>query len=217
MDPSWVFVGAVFVGLAALMVVKVAGPSLSEPTELDDDGVVCVRNDVLELVQADPEALARGRGVADPNAYALARVIRSEVGGAPLIAQIGVAWTVLNHARDVGRSVLAVVTRATNKAGDAVGDGFFGTQGGSGGTRYVSSSQDPTDDDLAIAAGAIAGDPADPTGGAVNFDSPASYGVQAGTAAAGADDFAQNRQAEGKELVTLPGVSASTIRFWRPA
>jgi hypothetical protein len=149
--------------------------------------------------------------------YALARVIRSEVGGAAWIAQVGVAWTVRNHAGDVGRSVLAVVTRASFKSGaDAVGDGFFGRQGGTGGYRYVASSQDPTDDDVATAAGVLSGDTDDPTGGAVNFDSPASYGGQAGTDASGADAFAAARAAEGKELVPLPGVSTSTIRFWRP-
>lgn len=216
---AWLFVGLVFASLAGLSTWNAIGPTLAEPTELDEDGVVCVRNDQLELVQANPAALARGRGVADVNAYALARVIRSEVGSLPWIAQVGVAWTVLNHARDAGRSVLAVVTRATLKSGDAVGDGFFGRQGSpTGGYRYVASSQDPTDDDLATAAGVLSGDIADWTGGAVNFDSPASYGAQEGTDESGADDFATNRTNEGKVEVPNPaGVSSNQIRFWRYA
>lgn len=207
----------VLLGLAALSTVKAVGAKLAEPTQIDDDGVVCVANDAGELVQADPEALARGAGM-DANAYAAARVIESEAGGQPFIAQVGVCWTIVNHARAQGRSVLAVVTRATLHKGkdDGVGDGFFGRQGSpTGGYRYVASSRDTTQDARDIATAVLAGDIADPTGGALNFDAPGAYGIQDGTTAAGADAFAAARQAEGKELFQLAGAPA--IRFWRPA
>jgi hypothetical protein len=211
--------GVVILGLAALTTSKVVGPSVSYPTELDDDGVVCTRNDAGELEAADPEALARGLGVA-PEVEALARVMASEAGELPWIAQLGVAWTVVNHARAVGRSVLAVVVRAALNHGkdDGTGDGYFGRQGNPrGGYRYVASSRDATQDQRDTAKAVLAGDVADPTSGAVNFDSPRSYGAQAGTDASGADTFAENRLAEGKEQVPLPGVSSNAIRFWRPA
>lgn len=215
MGPEVAFFGLVILGLAAASVFQAVGPTLAEPTEIDDDGVVCVRNELGELVQADPAALARGARM-DPNAYAAARVIESEAGGQPWIGQVGVCWTLVNHARDVGRSVLGVVTRATLKSGDAVGDGFFGRQGNPrGGYRYVASSQDPSDDAKQTAAAVLAGQIDDPTGGAVNFDAPGAYGAQEGTDAGGADTFAENRRAEGKEPFELPGVGA--IRFWRPA
>jgi hypothetical protein len=216
LSPEYVLAGVVGAALAAATIFQAVGPTLLEPTELDDDGVACTEVDG-ELVPADPAELARGMGV-DPSTLALARVLVSEAGNLPWIGQIGVGWTVVNHARAVGRSVLDVVTAASFKSGaDAPGDGYFGRQGGTGGYRYVASSQSSTDDSRATAAGILAGDVADPTGGALNFDSPGSYGVQAGTEEGGGDTFAANREAEGKEKVLLPGIPESQLRFWRPA
>jgi hypothetical protein len=212
-----------FAGVVAAVVVVtfVATPSgiLIEPTTINDAGVVCKTSDAGELVPADPLELAAGAGM-DPSAYALARVLESEASNLPWIAQIGIGWTVVNHARSKGRSVLSVVTRATLQRGavDGAGDGFFGRQGNRvGGYRYVASSKDSTADSRATATAILAGEIDDPTGGALNFDSPQSYGVQEGTDVSGADEFAANRESEGKRLLVLPGTNENRIRFWVPA
>jgi hypothetical protein len=220
MTPEVVFAGVVFAALAAATIFQTVGPELLEPTTLDTEGVACTEVDG-ELVPADPAQLARGAHL-DPNVLALARVLVSEAGDLPEIAQTGVGWTVVNHARKSGRSVLSVITAAKIKSGDThvdgTGAGYFGSQGNPvGGYRYVASSRNSTDDSRALAAAIYAGDVEDPTGGALNFDSPNSYGAQAGTTAAGADAFAAKREAEGKTKVVLEGTSESQIRFWVPA
>lgn len=220
MSPEYIFAGVVGVFLVGAVVFNTATASdpIAEPTEINDEGVCCTSVDGV-LVPADPEGLARGRGVS-PDVYALARVIESEASGLPWIGQVGVAWVVRNVAAKKGRTILRTVTRATLEHGktDGTGDGFFGRQGDSiGGYRFVASSKDPPDDVIETATAVASGDVDDPTGGALNFDSPQSYGKQAGTSADGADAFATSREGEGKELVTLPGVSESRLRFWRPA
>jgi hypothetical protein len=213
---------AVFLALAVAAVVMSPGDPLTEPTLLSDDGTACTINDG-ELQPADPRALAKGMGMdADGNAYALARVIESEAGTLGRADQIGVAWTVINHARESGHSVVDLVTRAKVKDtdGDRVdgaGAGYFGSQGNPiGGYRYVSTAQDSSDGSRALAQACFSGDIEDNTGGAVNFDAPGAYGAQEGTEAGGADTFAANRQKEGKEQVDVPG-SSGRVRFWRYA
>jgi len=216
--PEYVFFGVTVAALALMAFVQSPAAALLEPTQLNADGVCCTERDG-ELVPADPLELAAGAGM-DASAYALARVIASEARDLPWIAQIGIAWTTLNHARKSGRSVLQVVTRATLHRGtvDGAGDGYFGRQGNpTGGYRYVASSQDTTPDIRTTAAAVYGGDIDDPTGGALNFDSPASYGVQAGTEEGGAAEFADNRESEGKRLLILPGTNGNRIRFWVPA
>ena len=216
MDPRLILAGAVGLLLLSAAVVRtvVSGPAIAEPTELDAAGVVCVQDDAGNLQPADPEALARGMGM-EPNAYALSRVMVSEVGGLPELALQGVAWTVQNHARDVGKSVLAVVTRATLNSGkdDGAGDGYFGKQGDfQGGYRYVSSAQDSTEQSRTIALGVTSGDIDDPTDGAVNFDGPDAYSDPAKR-----EEYEANRAKEGKVAFALPGVDINKVRFWRVA
>lgn len=189
---------------------------LSEPTSLLDDGTVTVDGET----PADPQALAAGQGQ-DTNVYALARALHSEQAGGPRIAREGVAWAIVNEARHVGRSVLSLVTRAgrVNKSTNIwvphpTGNGFFGEQAQG---RYCATSRDADVEAYEIAAGVLGGDIDDPTGGARQFDSPNAFGKQAGTTSEGAEATAARRIAAGNELVTLPGVPESELRFWRPA
>lgn len=213
---------AVFAALGLATILLSPGEPLTEPTLLSDDGTVCVIKDG-ELQAADPRALAKGMGMdGDGNAYALARVIPSEAGGLSRADQIGVCWTVINHAREAGLSVLDLVTRAKVKDSDGdrvdgAGAGYFGKQGDpAGGYRYVSTAQDSTDDSRELAAACLAGDVEDNTDGAVNFDAPGAYGVQDGTDEGGADTFAANRAKEGKVQAAVAG-SSGRVRFWRYA
>lgn len=191
---------------------------LREPTSLLDDGTVTVDGST----PADPLGLAAGRGV-DPSVYALARTLHSEQAGGPRIAREGIAWAIVNEARHVGKTVLALVTRAgrSPKLPDGTrgpwvphptGNGHFGRQNQG---RYAATSRDADDEAYEIAAGVLGGDIEDPTGGARQFDDVAAFGAQAGTTAADADKVAADRIAAGNELVQLPG--APSLRFWRPA
>lgn len=179
--------GAIGVGLLAAV-----GTFISRRTITTVDGSV---------VPADIQGLADAAGY-DVAVYALARVGASEAGGQKKIAKAGVMWVVMNEATRRGSDVLRVILGSASS---------FGAQG-TGGRGFVSSSHDPQTIDLVTAAGVVDGSIDDPTGGAVNFDSPRAYSDPSR-----ADTFAANRQSEGKELVTLEGVPESTFRFWRPA
>lgn len=182
--------GAIGVGLLAAV-----GTFISRRTATTVDGSV---------VPADVQGLADAAGY-DVATYALARVGASEAGGQKKIAKAAVMWVVMNEANRRGVNVLDVIL------GDA---SSFGPQG-VGGRHFVSSSHDPQTIDLVTAQGVGDGSIDDPTGGALNFDSPRAYPDYPDTTKA--DTFASNRQGEGKELVTLEGVPATTFRFWRPA
>jgi hypothetical protein len=209
-------------GAVAWSIVSAAEP-IYGPTSLLDDGTVTANGEG----PADPEGLAAGAGV-EVNRYALARALHSEQAGGPRIARVGVAWAIVNEARAVGRSVLSLVTRAGRRpkyvgvdgavtygawTPHPTGNGFFGKQSQG---RYCATSRDPNADDFEVADDVLSGRVDDPTGGARQFDSPDAFGVQEGTTAEGADETAARRIAAGNELVLLPGVPESTLRFWRP-
>lgn len=166
-----------------------------------------------DVVPADVQALADRDGVS-ADVYALARVAASEAGGQKRVAKAGVCWVVMNEAARRGASPLVVVLGAASS---------FGHQG-DGGRGFVASVRDPQTVDLEVAGGVYNRSIADPTDGAVNFDSPHAYRDQVGddgevvlTAAERVEAFAANRAKEGKELVTLEGVPEATFRFWRRA
>jgi len=154
-----------------------------------------------DVMPSDPQQNADDSGADSLDHEALARVSASEAGGQKLIAKAGVCWVVLNVANRTNRSVADVVLGSATS---------FGKQG-TGGRSFVSSAKDPAPVDLDIASGVLGGTVLDPTGGAVNFDSPGAYDDPSR-----ADLFAANRAKEGKALVLLDGVSERTFRFWRP-
>jgi hypothetical protein len=186
------------------------GNDYQQPTMLNSDGTVTTDG----INPAPPDALARGIGV-EPNRYAMARAIVSEVGNLPLAAQVGVGWAIRNMAAHQGVSILRLVTRAQYKdsSGNIVvvdgADGFFGQQSQH---RYCSSAQDADDNALDIADQVISGSIDDPTDGARQWDSPSAF-----SSSGAADKTAASRIAAGNVEVDLPGVSPSQLRFWRPA
>jgi hypothetical protein len=186
------------------------GNPYQQPTMLNGDGTVTTDG----INPAPPASLAAGLGV-EINRYALARVIVSEVGNLPLAAQVGVAWVVRNQASHRGQSIVHLVTRAAVKDSSgnfqavAGADGFFGKQAQH---RYCSTSQDADQNALDIADQVISGAIDDPTGGALQWDSPNAF-----SSSGAADATAAARIAAGNVEVDLPGVSSDSLRFWRPA
>jgi hypothetical protein len=103
---------------------------------------------------------------------ALARVIRSEVGNGTPEQRVHVAWATRNLARSRNQSIAQMACMPCGPQGLG---------------RPVSTRQDATDDDRALARAVLAAPPLiDPTGGACHFISPA---LQDRLAASGAPGY----------------------------
>jgi len=161
------------------------------------------------VVNADPQGLADLAGASSLDAYALARMISSEEGKADNTTKAAVAWAAVNHAAKIGKTISQVLLSAHNSNHN----GFFGTQRDidqdspdfDKSDRYASTALDPYQGDLDIAEGVLSGDIADLTGGAVQFDRPASEKNPTAVAA--------SRVKEGKTEFHPPGVDPG-LRFW---
>lgn len=195
--------GAGVVGLLGVGLLVAFAGFIQRRTITSADGTVLPPN---------VQALADATGY-DVAVYALARVSASEAGGQKKIAKAAVMWVVMNEAARGGKTALQVILGSAQA---------FGPQG-TGGRGFVSTSKDPQTIDLVTAQGVADGSIDDPTGGALNFDSPRSYedkivdGQVVKTREQRIEEFAEHRSGERKELVTLEGVPESTFRFWRPA
>lgn len=132
------------------------------------DGAVRERPELL-VAEA---ARTLGRDV-DPEAYALARMIRSEAGSRGVREKAAIGFVALNDARSHSWSVLETVTKHRRRTFT------FGEQ--SGGGRY-STARDPYENDLALAEAILAAEVEDETRGATKFVHERSMGgVQAGS------------------------------------
>lgn len=147
------------------------------------------------------EAPAASHEPSQRDVHSLARMIESEAGGTPEIAMRGVAHAAMNHA--AGRSITDVLTHGTGGA-----NGHYGPQEEG---RYASTAKEPSPASIKIAQEVLSGKSTDPTGGAVQWDSPQAYADPER-----AHVVAASRASEGKHIVTLPGVPASTFRFYAP-
>lgn len=158
------------------------------------------------LVSTPPDTLATQAGVS-LEVLALARLMQSEAGTLPEIARIGVAWAARNQARATGTTVVRLLL------------GKEGRFGGQLPGRYAATGQAPTPANIALAGVIVSGGVLDPTGGAVQWDSPRAQRALLAKKARGysktPEDVARSRVAEGKELVALAGIDVEVIRFWR--
>jgi hypothetical protein len=141
-----------------------------------------------------------------PNAFVLGTMVASEVGELHPLAKVGVAHAAVNMARLKKMRLTKLLTP----------DGRFGSQQG----RYATTARPPTIESIEIAQHVLDGKIADPTYGAMQFDSTGAQreGVAAGWAGYNSlpEDIAKTRSKEGKVAVYLPGVDPEKIRFWRP-
>jgi hypothetical protein len=139
------------------------GRQLSHSPPLDATGQVATPP--AELLREAAALL--GRSIAE-DAYALARMIRSEGGSGSVAEKQARAWVARNDQAAHGWSMLKTI---------AGPDLLFGRQLG---WRYA-SGVDPFENDLAVAEGVLSGALPDNTGGAVKFVDIDSFGVQEGT------------------------------------
>lgn len=161
-------------------------------THLDSDG----------KIPDDPSTLAAAAGT-DLDTYALARMMRSEMGILGVSAMTAVGFATL---RAASGSIASKLLYSTGP-----GNGFFGPQGGAGGIRYASTSTDPSPDDILLATQVSTGQIADNSQGATQWDSPWSYGTSAR-----ADAVAQTRMKAGSTAVYLDDVPQKKLRLWVP-
>ncbi len=172
-----------------------AGKKLTTSTR-DSDGVV--EQDPYELRAAAARTV--GRDVSD-DAYALARMVRSEAGSADLQTKVRLANVAMNQARRLGWSVYDVIVYHKTESRN----GYYGAQI----SGRFASSQDPYEIDLKAAEIALQGDT---TNGATNFAHQSAFGKQLGTASS-IQPFVNTMASEGK----VPGYyppDSNLIFFW---
>jgi hypothetical protein len=163
--------------------------------------------------------VGKGKEVKDPrDGYSLARVIQSEEGSAREGVRRGVAWATRNEAFNRGVSITALVLYAK----DPATNGKYGSQNEG---RYCSTANEPTKANRALAESVLAQPrSADPTGGAVQYDSPKAQRylarkkikgyVRADGSPVTPEDVAAKRRAAGKRLVLIDGVPEEEFRMW---
>ncbi len=136
---------------------------------------------------------------------ALGRMIASENPRDSLIIQQAIAWTAKNEARRRGISVASLVMPG----------GVPGPQAG----RYCSTVNPSTSVTRGVAFDVLSGKVSDPTGGAVQFDAPATQDAlyRAGKVKKTSAQISSDRIADGKELVVVSGVAPTYMRWWRYA
>jgi hypothetical protein len=175
------------------------------------------------LVEAEPEGLAEEAGVS-LDVFALATMLSSEHGNDPQVYKEAVGSVALNEARRRGVSITDLLLTVVNPSHA----GFFGSQadmekttskGGHAADRYASTARAPYEDDIGIAKALIAGETPDPTGGALQFDSPRAQdaGFKKGLYSMDANALKTKRESEGKTEVDIDGIDAYRLRFWRTA
>lgn len=145
----------------------------------------------------------------DEDSYALARAIQSEEGRASEAVRTAVAWAVINMANKRGVSVTALVKQNS---------GAYSGQG-AGANWYVSTAQEPTAENQALASLIIAGSVPDPTQGATNFDSPKAQRALLGRRpdyTRTPEQVAEERRASGLRLVLVAGTPEEDFRLWTP-
>lgn len=170
------------------------------------------------IVLETPEQIAAGLSKAVGHAVCvpcavLAAALASEGGSESRAVRIAIGAAILNQARRTkGGDVVALITQ-----GNGQSRGKLGAQNLGG--RYCASSLPPSKEDLEIAEGLWHGTIADPTGGAVQWDSPRAQRALLARGTSGytktAEQVAASRMKEGKKLVVLAGVPEDEIRFWR--
>lgn len=163
----------------------------------DSDGVV---EQDPEALRVDAETLL-GREIS-ADAYALARMVRSEAGAANITTKVRLANVAMNQARALGWSVYDVIVYHKTPARD----GRYGAQI----SGRFASSKDPYEADLKAAEQALRGDI---TGGATNFAHQSAFGKQLGTAS-NIQPFVDTMAREGK-VPGYYGTDSNLIFFWR--
>lgn len=166
----------------------------------DADGIVTDRPE--DLLAAASATL--GRDI-DGNAYAAARMARSEEGSADTLTKVRLINVAINQAQALGWTVWELMLFHKNNARQ----GHFGRQI----SGRFSTVQDPYESDLAAAEQAFAIE--DQTSGATNFADKRAFGIQEGSTTFEA--FKVSLGGEGKNAGTFPDSPSHLVFWWRGA
>jgi hypothetical protein len=163
--------------------------------------------DARGIVTEDPVSLrAQAQSILkrdiSADAYAAARMVRSEDGSASTLTKARLVGVAMNQARKLGWSVDRLIRFHT----DAQRDGRFGLQI----TGRFASTRDPYENDLAAAELALS--LGDQTEGAMNFAHRNAFGIQPGTGTF--ESFVATMRNEGKRGGVFPE-SSNLVFFWR--
>jgi hypothetical protein len=138
------------------------------------------------------------------NTFVLATLIASEAGRGHPLAKAAIGWATKNQAAKKGQTIFKLVAP----------NGKLGSQQG----RYAASKTPPTAQDVEIASAVLEGRIKDPTGGALQWDSPRAQKTLKARGepgyGKGPEEVAMSRQAEGRRLVTWPGIDPNYLRLW---
>ncbi len=193
----WAALAGAGAGLA-YYVLREGGPGLPLTAKLQRLGVRLTNGETDPIRAAEQASAKLGRLVAT-DAYALARMIRSERGSGPQVERLAVAHVALNDAKEHGWSLLHTLVGPR---------GHFGPQRG---WRYA-TTRDPYESDLELAETVLAGSTRDPTGGAVKFVHINAFGKQEGTRTY--EEVRDKWAREGLRPATVAGAS-SDFRVFR--
>lgn len=140
---------------------------------------------------------------------AMARMIASENPNDSVLIQSAIAWAAKNEAERRGKTVADLLMPNGIPSGQNTGG------------RYASTRNPSTYATRQVAYDVLSGATPDPTGGAIQFDSPRAQRAALARNVSGysktPEQVAASRMSEGKELVTLPGVNPDYMRWWRYA
>jgi hypothetical protein len=164
-------------------------------------------------IKEEPAALAAqaskrlGREIS-LGTFALATMMASEAGRGSPLAKAAVAHAAITYtARHGGGQTLLQILLGK--------DGRFGGQQG----RYAATSHAPLECDIELAESIAAGKVANPTPGAIQWDSPRTQNLLKAQGVPGyesnADELKKRREDKGKIAVYLPGVDREYLRLWK--
>lgn len=200
---------------AVVAVFAIWGPTYMVPFVIDLVGRGRRLSDTSGLlaaktIEADPDKLTydaaeiMGRPVSK-DAYAAARMVRSEEGSQPRDVKALLVHVAINDAREHGWSLFFTLTVSS----DPSRTGYFGNQT----SRRYSTAFDPYEEDLLVAEQVIASRAAggeDPTGGAVKF-------FNRGPLGALGNDWPDSWDAEGLVSENVPPAPDRLVFFTRGA
>ena len=146
---------------------------------------------------------------------ALATCITSEGGSLPTVGQTAIGFAILNRATGGKPREYDRQTRESKVFALLAPDGKFGEQKSG---RYAATSRGPTRYAVDLANAILAGTITDPTHGAQQWDSPNAQRAllkrRPDIYTKTPEQVAAARRADGRRLVTLPGMDTDRIRFW---
>ena len=142
--------------------------------------------------------------------FTLATLMASEAGRGSPLAKAAIAHAAMTYTAKHGKGQTLIQILLGS-------DGRYGSQQG----RYASTRHAPMESDIELAESIAAGKVANPTPGAIQWDSPKTQTALKARGEPGyerdADELRRKRESENKIAIFLPGVDHDYLRLWKAA